>query len=150
MVDPGSIGGAGLGRAIGGGAAKVIVGRRAAKYIAMGAAEVSLRVVDGAQDGLKTSWRHGLAGLWSGGLDFASAVGGFRPWRRASVTIIVREIVASAPRTPTGKDLVSLDAQCRIVQVRTTTAWLELAVAPPYQLEWVLHRIAPASGTLGR
>lgn len=144
MTDPGSIGGGGIGRALGGAAGNAIVRRRAEKYVAEGKAEVALRVVEGAQEGLKSGWRRGVATLWAGRLDFESAVGGFQPWRRAPVVVAVAAIDASAPRKPGGKDVLSLDAECLIVPVLTPTARLELAVGPPYRLDWVLQRMWPA------
>jgi hypothetical protein len=143
MTDPGSIGGGGIGRALGGAAGNAIVRRRAEKYVAEGKAEVALRVVEGAQEGLKSGWRRGVATLWAGRLDFESAVGGFQPWRRAPVAVTVSAIDASAPRKPAGKDVISLDAECLIVPVLTPTARLDLAVAPAYRLEWVLQRLWP-------
>ena len=65
--------------------ASAIVRRRATKYMAEGQAELALRIVDGTQEGLTGGWRKGVAALWPGRLDFASAVGGFGPWRRAPV-----------------------------------------------------------------
>lgn len=139
MVDPGNVVGGGLGRMAG----KAIVRRRAVKYAAEGKAEVALRVVAGEQEGVATRWRRGVAALWSGRLDFASAIGGFHPWRRPPVAIPVLAIDASAPRRPAGKDLLSLDANCLIVGLATQTARLELAVPQEVPLEWALHRLWP-------
>jgi hypothetical protein len=143
MTDPGNFGSGALGGALGSVAGNAIVRRRAEKYAAEGKAELALRVLDGAQEGLKGGWRRGVAALWSGRLDFESAVGGFHPWRRPAIMIPVAAVDASAPREAAGKDALTLDQNSLIVGVLTPTARLELAVAPPYRLEWVLHRIWP-------
>ncbi len=144
MTDPSSFGSGALGGALGGVAGSAIVRRRATKYVAEGKAELALRILDGTQEGLTGGWRKGVAALWPGRLDFASAVGGFGPWRRAPVVVAVAAIDASAPRKPAGRDALSLDADSLIVGVLTPTARLELAVQPPYRLEWVLQRMWPA------
>ena len=143
MVDPGSVGGGGIGRALGGAAGNAIVRRRAEKYVNEGKAELALRIVDGTHEGLKSGWRKGVATLAPGRLEFASSVGGFQPWRRAPVAVQVTAIDASAPRKASPKDAISLDADSLIVPVTTPTARLELAVQPPYRLEWVLQRMWP-------
>jgi hypothetical protein len=144
MTDQGNFGVGGVGGAIGTAAGNAIVRRRAEKYAAEGKAEVALRVLEGSQEGLKSGWRRGVAALWSGRLDFESAVGGFHPWRRAPIAIPVTAVDASAPRKAAGRDAFTLDQGSMIVGVLTPTARLELAVPPPVRLEWVLKRIWPA------
>jgi hypothetical protein len=90
--------------------------------------ECALKVIDGSHRGLSPRWGHVIATVSPGRLELR------RPWWRLSrrlepVTVVE---VRGPVRPPSGKELLSLAAGCRIVEVQTPTATLGLAVLGHY------------------
>lgn len=106
-----------------------------------GRAVVNLRVVDGTQDGLKGSrWYGGVALASPGQLEFTMYVGGLVPAKRPIPLIEV--LAVGAPVPARGIDKVKLmDPDYQIARLRTPTATLDIAVAPPLPSEDVLSRL---------
>ena len=93
--------------------------------------ECGLRVVSGTQPGLTRRWRHGLARLQGGHVEFLPRIGGStihrpgQPWLSLDVLSTSR----ADERTPTGRGQWLLNPDVRIVRMRTATAELEWALA---------------------
>jgi hypothetical protein len=90
--------------------------------------ECGFRVVEGEQGGLTDRWRHGSAVVASGEVTFTGTVGGVRFLKRRPVRIDVLGVDDSAPREPSGGEIVSVNPHARVVRVRTPTAVLEWAL----------------------
>ena len=109
-----------------------------------GRAVVNLRVVDGAQEGLRgRRWYGGAALVTPGRIEFTMYVGGLPFVKRPLPAITVTAAgVASRVR---GLDKVKLmDPDYEVALLRTPTATLEIAVAPPVPGETVLARLRTA------
>lgn len=125
-----------------GGAARWVINRRAQRLMPLSKAEVALRVIAGEVPGLRTGWRHGLATLYPGRLEFVSYVGGVRLLPRRSVGVEVNAVDMGTRRGRKGWEHILLAGNCDIVTVRGPAATLELAVTAPFRLDWVLSRLA--------
>jgi hypothetical protein len=126
----------------GGLTAAAMMRRRAKRYVRESKAELGLRVIDGAVAGLRDKWLTGFAALSPGRLEFTSYVGGIRIIRRQPVAVAVTAVDMSRRRGAKGMEYMTLNPSCDIVPVWAGTGALELAVPAPYQLEWVLSRLA--------
>ncbi len=104
--------------------------------------EVALRVLEGEAPGLRTSWLTGEATLSPGSLAMVSTVGGIRFLRRKPVTVEIVAADMTTRRGPRGLEVIKINPTCDIVTVKSPTATLELGVAAPVNLEWVLSALA--------
>ena len=104
--------------------------------------ECGLRVISGTQPGLTGRWRHGVARVQAGNLEFLPRLGGSRIPRPGQQWLRVDVIEASRAheRVAGGREQWSVNPTARIVRVRTATAELEWAVAPE-QRDWALSRV---------
>jgi hypothetical protein len=106
-----------------------------------GRAVVNLRVVGGTQEGLTgRRWFGGTAVVTPGRIEFTMYVGGLPLVKRPLPPIEVLAVGAAGPVS--GADKVKLmDPDYQIAQLRTPTATLDIAVAPPIPAESVLTRL---------
>lgn len=106
-----------------------------------GHAAVNLRVVDGTQDGLKgRRWYGGTMLATPGRIEFTMYVGGLPLVKRPIPAFEVTAVGAAGPVS--GMDKVKLmDPDYQVAQLRTPTATLDVAVAPPIPAESVLTRL---------
>ncbi|WP_369069372.1 hypothetical protein [Kineococcus terrestris] len=124
------------------------VTRRVGERLAAGdRLECGVRVVDGHQDGLTRRWRPGVATLHPGRVDFAHTVGGLRFLRRRPVTVAVRSVDAALPREVRGAEVLLVAPGARVVQLRTSSAVLEWAIAPAERIPWALERVQGTDGS---
>jgi hypothetical protein len=112
---------------------------RADRRLRSGRLECSLRVVSGPQDGLSRRWRHVVAAVSPGRLEFCR----YWPWFSGSQTIDIVSL-HGPPRRPSSREWwLSLAPTCRVVEVHTPTAVVEWAVLDHY-LPWTLDRLRTA------
>ena len=132
-----------LGDLIGESAGRRLRRLRADRRLRKGRLECSLRVVSGSQDGLSPRWRHVIATVSPGRLEFRRCW----PWLSGSRTINIASLHGS-PRRPSNREWwLSLAPACRVIEVHTPTAVLEWAVLDHY-LPWTLDCLrAVAAGT---
>jgi hypothetical protein len=106
-----------------------------------GHAVVLLRVVDGAQEGLRgRRWYGGAALATPGRIEFTMYVGGLPLVKRPIPAIDVTAVGTASPVR--GLDKVKfMDPDYQVAKLRTPTATLEIAVAPPVPGEAVLARL---------
>lgn len=89
---------------------------------------LGLRVVEGSAEGLSSKWTHGTGQLRPGGITFRGTVGGLRFLRRAPIELPIVSINRSHQRTPTGGEIISVNADSRVVRLATEGGILECAV----------------------
>lgn len=120
----------------------VIVQRRRARRLQrVDRLECSVRVVTGTHDGLSGKWWAGEAALSPGRVHFVPFVGAVRFLRRQAVEIVVDKIDVSERRSPTGREVLSVDPGTDVVRLETPTATLEWAVLER-QMDWALDRLS--------
>ena len=134
------VGGA-VGGVAAGGAARWVINRRAERFMSLSKAEMAVRLLDGDVPGLLPSWRHGFATLYPGRIEFVSCVGGLTFLRRKPVGVEVVSVDMASRRGLGGTEHFRMGPGCDIVTVRGPVATLEIGVARPYPLEWVLSRL---------
>lgn len=106
-----------------------------------GRALVNVRVVDGTQEGLSgRRWFGGTAFASPGRIEFTMWVGGIPLVRRPIPTIEVTAVGTASPIRGLTK-IKLMDPDFQVALVRTPTATLEIAVAPPMPAEDVLTRL---------
>jgi hypothetical protein len=115
--------------------------RQLRKIWQSGRAVVNLRIVDGVQEGLPgRRWFGGTAVVTSGRIEFTMYVGGLPIVKRPIPPIEVTAVGAAGPVS--GLAAVKLlDPDYQVALLRTPTATLEIAVAPPIPAEDVLVRL---------
>jgi hypothetical protein len=106
-----------------------------------GQAVVNLRVVDGTQEGLRgRRWYGGAALATPGRVEFTMWVGGLPLVKRPIPGIVVTAV--GTARRVRGLDKVKfMEPDYQVALLRTPTATLEIAVAPPVPGETVLARL---------
>lgn len=101
--------------------------------------DCSLRVVEGAVDGLTTRWRGGAAVVEQGEIRFQRMVGGVRflPGRRVDL-----DVARVGPRLgpTTWADVRSVALGSEVVQLATADALIEAAF-PPRVVQWVVQQL---------
>ena len=130
--------------AVGGLASVLVMRRRIGRLAETGRIECSFRVLDGHQDGLTTGWRGGVATLGQSDIRFTGTIGGVRFLRRRAVTIPVLGVDLAERRRPSGVELMWVSPNTEVIQVRTTSARLELAILTG-QFDWVMQRLGQAA-----
>lgn len=118
-----------------------VLGRFWWKAFQNGRVLVNLRVVDGVQEGLSgRRWFGGTALMTPGRLEFTMWVGGL-PLVRKPIPAI--GVIGAGPASPVrGLTKVKLmDPDFQVAQLRTPTATLEIAIAPPAPAAEVLTRL---------
>ncbi|MEU3624908.1 hypothetical protein BS329_01650 [Amycolatopsis coloradensis] len=115
--------------------------RRARRLQRVDRLECSVRVVTGTHDGLSGKWWAGEAMVSPGRVHFVPVVGGVRFLRRKAVEIIVDKIEVNERRSPTGREVLSVDPGTDVVRLVTPTATLEWAVLER-QMNWALDRLS--------
>lgn len=121
--------------------------RHAIQYRAMrkvwqsGHAVLNLRVLDGTQEGLRgRRWYGGTALVSPGRIEFTLYVGGLPLVKRPIPPFEVTAVGVAEPVR--GVDRIKLmDPDYQVARLRTPTATLEIAVAPPVPGEEVLSRL---------
>lgn len=122
----------------------LVLGLRARRATAAGGAiEVSTRLVSGRQDGVGPRWRAGTVAGGPGGLLLTPLRGGLRFLPGTPVTLTVDAAHVTPGRT-SGRDVWSVRPGLPVVEVRTPTAVLQLAV--PAGSEQRLVLLARAAG----
>lgn len=104
--------------------------------------ELALRVLEGEVPGLRKSWLTGVATLSPGSLEMVSTIGGARFLRRKPVTVEIVAVDMTTRRGTRGIEIIKINPTCDIVTVKSPAATLELGVAAPVNLEWVLSSLA--------
>lgn len=109
------------------------IDRRLRRIADQGKTECGLRVVKGTEPGLGARWKHGVARIDVGVVEFRPGLGGGvrfarpgQPWLR----IEVLEASRAEERTAGLKESWSVSGQARILRLRTATAEIEWAVVP--------------------
>ncbi|SFH12769.1 hypothetical protein SAMN04489731_102576 [Amycolatopsis regifaucium] len=102
-------------------------------------------MVTGTHDGLSEKWWAGEAMLSPGRVHFVPFVGAVRFLRRKAVEIVVDQIDVSERRSPTGREVLSVDPGTEVVRLVTPTATLEWAVLER-QMNWALDRVSLTVG----
>jgi hypothetical protein len=107
--------------------------RRLRRLAVRGETECGLRVAQGTEAGLGRRWKHGVARISQGSVEFRPGLGGGirfarpgQPWLR----ITVLEATRSEERTAGLKESWSVSGRARILRLRTATAEIEWAVVP--------------------
>lgn len=101
-----------------------------------------MRIATGTQDGLRSRWRHGIAVVEQGSLQFLPRIGGTvfaRPgqtWQQITVITALR----AREREVKGREIWSVNQSASFIVLRTPTAVLECAL-PGERWEWVLARL---------
>ena len=95
-----------------------------------------VRVIAGAQEGLRGRWQHSRARVYPGRLDFG---------RRTPTEVHVRAVVTERQREPHWPDVLWVDPEFQIVELTTDSATLEWAVDAS-NLDWALARVQGAGG----
>ncbi len=110
--------------------------RRAARQLARGETECGLRVIDGGEPGLSGRWKHGLARVSAGIVEFRPGMGGGvrfpKPGQRW-LRIEVLEASRAQERTAGVKESWSVSGQVRILRLRSPNAEIEWAVVPQHR-----------------
>jgi hypothetical protein len=115
---------------------------RAGSYQEKQQVECGLRVVDGAQLGLGTRFRHGLATLEPGTISFVPCRGGIRFLHGNPVRVPVVAVDRSDQRSVGWMELFSARPGCRVIKVLTGVGTLE-CVLPLEQAAWAAEQIRP-------
>ena len=109
------------------------IDRRVRRMADRGETECGLRVVSGTEPGLGRGWKHGMARVGAGSIEFLPGLGGgvrfARPGQRW-LHIRVLEATRQDERTPGLKESWSVRPDARIMRLRTSTAEIEWAVVP--------------------
>jgi hypothetical protein len=117
--------------------------RRLRKLQTESKTECGMRVIEGNQEGLSRRWRHGTAQVNNKRLAFRPGLpGGIRLARPGQrwLTLDVLEVSRARERQAGGTESWAVGPQIRIVEVRTPTALIELAVTPEHR-DWLLARL---------
>jgi len=116
--------------------------RRQRKLQKVGETECGLRVVAGSQEGLGSGWKHGIARVHAGFLEFLPRVGGSRIARPGQkwLQVAVSDASRAYERTAKGGEIWSVNPTARILVIHTPQAELEWAVMPE-QRDWALARL---------
>jgi hypothetical protein len=101
---------------------------RADRRFAEGHLECAFKVIEGSHRGLSPRWGHVVADVSPGRLELRRHWWRLF-WRLEAVTAVE---VRGPARRPSGKELGSLAAGCRIVEIQTPTATLGWAVLGDY------------------
>jgi hypothetical protein len=118
--------GAAVGTATGTLVAAATNDRRArAALAADGPYQVAVRLVDGTWTGVSRRWTHGEVRVQDGRLRLVRYVMGMRPWRRAPVTLDVRDLRDTGRRT-SGRTALAVGAGQSIAEVTVPGGKLEL------------------------
>jgi hypothetical protein len=115
---------------------------RAGRYQQKQQVECGLRVVDGAQLGLGTRFRHGLATLEPGAICFVPCLGGVRFLHGNPVRVPVVAADRSDQRSVGWMELSSASPGCRVIKVLTGVATRE-CVLPSERAAWAAEQIRP-------
>jgi hypothetical protein len=118
-----------------------VVGR-AGRYQQKRQVECGLRIVDGAQVGLGTRFRHGLATLEPGAILFVPCLGGVRFLHGNPVRVSVVAVDRSDQRSVGWMEMFSARPGFRVIKVLTGVATLE-CVLQPEQTAWAAEQIRP-------
>lgn len=115
---------------------------RAERYQRKQQVECGLRVLDGAQQGLGTHFKHGLATLEPGAISFVRYVGGVRFLRHKPVRVTVVAVDRSDQRSMRFSEQLSAMPGSRVIRVLTGMATLTW-VLPPEQTAWAAEQVRP-------
>ena len=118
--------------------------RRMQRLAARSQAECGFRVIDGAHPGLSNRWRHGLATLSKGEIQFRLFMPpGIRVARPFTSSVVIPIAAIEEPgRQPGGLEIWSVNPDAEVVILDTGLARLEWAVLTA-QREWVLATVVP-------
>lgn len=119
---------------------KVPVVTRAERYAKSDRLECGVRVVAGEQPPLTSGWTHGLAELKPGEITLTPYIGGVRLLRRSPVSISVRSVLPTTPRTVGLREAFAAAPGMALIRLHTGSATLEM-VLHPGQVEWATSRL---------
>ncbi|MDT4893690.1 MAG: hypothetical protein QOE97_2725 [Pseudonocardiales bacterium] len=107
--------------------------RRLTRLARRGVVPCAMRLVTGSQPGVWTRWRLGTAKLAPGVIEYRG------------LTVPVLVISQTHQRSPSARELLTLDPEMRIVDVVNDTAKLEWAL-PTTSVAWALRKVKPVVG----
>ena len=117
--------------------------RRIERHRARGELECALRVLEGAERGLSTRWRHGRARLTPGRISFRVFLWQLRipnPFvGRVDLDVV---LIDNEPEQAPWRQLWSINPSMPVLRMQTSNATLALVV-PHGQVEWVLGVLEP-------